>query len=245
VIVRISGINALTGLPLTAQDINFGNDDNLDGDNNPFTRLTDAAGQWAYEVVPPGTYTITEIQPRGFLAGKEQNADPNLPAPTSGDNVVKGVVASSYFSNIVDGPGHVRGPFNFGELRPITIAGIVFHDLNNDGVRQGSEGVVPGAVLTLTGRDDLGNPVLRTAVANSAGAFQFTNLRPSSAAGYSITVTAPNRSWAVGKTSGPRGAFTIGRVSGVVATVGMDLVDFEFGLIGNGDTTPSKKNLLV
>jgi hypothetical protein len=242
--VTVSGINAISGQPLTAADINFGHDDNLDGDNNPFTRVTDSTGRWAFEVLPPGTYTITETQPSSYFDGKEQNGDPLQPPPTSGDNTTsKGVVTSSFFQGIVETPGQVRGPFNFGELLPGTISGITFRDTNNDGVRESGEGLAPGLVVTLTGTDDLGNKVVKTAVTNGAGGFQFTHLRPSDSAGYTLTLKVPTGAKA-SKTSGPTGSFTVGSISHIFVVPGQNLVNFELGILVP-TSSGSKRDLLV
>ena len=45
---------------------------------------------------------------------------------------------------------------NFGELKPASLTGFVFNDANNDGSRAGDTGI-PGATVTLTGTNDLGD----------------------------------------------------------------------------------------
>ncbi len=239
--VTISGINALTGLPLAPSDIDFGNDDNLDGDNNPFTRRTDATGLWAFEVIPPGDYTITLTQPAGYFPGALQNGDPSLPAPTTGTTTKNGAVISEFFSGIVEAPAQVRGPFNFAELKPSTIGGIAFWDSSNNGVYQNGEMLATNVLITLTGVDDQGHRVTQTVNTNAVGAFAFTNLRPSDAAGYTITLTPPSGTKA-GKTSGPSGSRNVGSVSHIVLGEAANL-DFQLGILG--DPVASKRNLLV
>jgi len=75
----------------------------------------------------------------------------------------------------------------FGERVPASLAGFVYLDANNDGVKQGRAACINGVFITLTGTDALGNPVNLIATTASGGAWSFTNLRPSSAAGYTIT----------------------------------------------------------
>jgi hypothetical protein len=240
--VTISGINALAGLPLTAADINFGHDDNLDGDHNPFTRRTDSSGRWAFEIVPPGDYTITMTQPAGYLPGAMQNGDPNKPAPATGTITTKnGMVVSEFFSGTVESPGQVRGPFSFAELRPSTVSGIASWDSNNDGVYESGESVAPNVLITLTGMDDQGRQVKQWVYTNAQGGFAFTNLRPSDAAGYTITLNPPT-GMKVGRTSGQGGTHNVGSVSHIVLAESTDL-SFQLGILGS--PAPSKRNLLV
>ena len=110
------------------------------------TIFTDANGRWEFLPIPPGLYSIVQsAQPAGFLDGVEQNADPN---GQSGGPVI---VGNDVFSNILVEPFPIRGPFNFGELRPSSIAGVVYHDVNRNGVRDPGEPGIPGVAITLTG----------------------------------------------------------------------------------------------
>lgn len=99
VAVTVSG-TAFAGTPLarplTAADVPGG----------ALTVFTDAAGRWEFPVIPPGVYSFVETQPVGYLDGQEEDADPNGPPTTVGDD---------RFDNVVLFPFPVRGPFNFGE----------------------------------------------------------------------------------------------------------------------------------
>jgi len=180
--VTISGTNALNGAALDAADINFGVDDNLDGDNDPFTRITDALGRWAFEVLPPGTFTVTEAQPAGFFDGPEQNADTSgAPAPTIGNDQFAGIALT---------PNQIRGPFNFGE-RLGSLSGRAFIDRNANNVLDARDMGQAGLIVTLTGRDLQGNFITRFATTDASGNYTFANLAPSDANGYRLSITAP------------------------------------------------------
>jgi hypothetical protein len=77
-----------------------------------------------------------------------------------------------------------------------SLSGTVYQDNNNNGVFEPglSEAGIGNVTLTLSGTDFLGVPVsltTTTQLINPTGAYTFANLRPSSAAGYTITVTQP------------------------------------------------------
>src|SRR5439155_6035068 len=72
-----------------------------------------------------------------------------------------------------------------------TIQGLVWVDFNNDGEVDFGERAVPGVTITLTGIDDLGQPVNRAVPTDANGVYLFANLRPSDAVGYTIAETQP------------------------------------------------------
>ncbi len=74
-------------------------------------------------------------------------------------------------------------------LQPASLSGYVYLDANNDGTFQGTESPISGVTVTLTGTDDLGNPVSASTTTNSVGYYEFTGLRPGT---YTITETQPS-----------------------------------------------------
>ena len=57
-----------------------------------------------------------------------------------------------------------------------SVSGFVFHDANNDGVRDVGETGIPGVLVTLSGVDSNDNSVVRTALTRSDGSYEFTEL---------------------------------------------------------------------
>src|SRR5262249_10246022 len=82
--------------PLTPADVPGG----------ALTAITGPDGRWEFPILPPGVYSFVETQPGGFLDGQEQDADPNGPPATVGND---------RFDDVELSPFPVRGPFNFGE----------------------------------------------------------------------------------------------------------------------------------
>ena len=145
------------------------------------TTTTDASGNYQFTGLRPGSYTLTETQPAGYLSGKNtvgsQGGTAALPPASVLTNLVLPVGAST------DGVGN-----NFGELVPSSLGGTVFVDLNGNGIQEPGEPGIPGVTITLTGTDDIG--AVNTVVTTDAnGQYSLADLRPGT---YTITETQPS-----------------------------------------------------
>lgn len=63
-------------------------------------------------------------------------------------------------------------------LAPTSVSGIVFQDLNRNGLRDASEKLLADVQVVLLGTDRNGVAVNKQTVTNSTGAYSFTNLVP-------------------------------------------------------------------
>jgi uncharacterized repeat protein (TIGR01451 family) len=175
------GIGSVT-ITLTGTD-NFG---------NSVTRSiqTTANGNFLFDRLPAGTYTVVETQPGTYL-------DFNETAGTAGGTVNNGGVGSDATFNTI---GAITLPlatdatgYLFQEIRAGSIEGTVFKDANNNGVIDaGEQGVPPGEFpatphIELTGTDYAGQSVNLTTTVDGNGHYSFTNLAPSDSAGYTVT----------------------------------------------------------
>ena len=136
---------------------------------------TDSNGNFSFANLRPGTYAATEAQPGGYLQGK--NAAGNSGGTFAGD-VLSGVALAE---------GQADSGVTFGEVAPSTLAGTVYIDTNDDGIKQAGEPGVGNVAVTLTGTDDLGNAV-NTSVVTTNGAYSFAGLRPGT---YALTEATP------------------------------------------------------
>jgi fimbrial isopeptide formation D2 family protein len=161
--VRVSG-TAFPGTPLerplNAADIPGGS----------LVAITAANGRWEFPVLPPGLYSFVETQPAGFLDGLEQDADPNGPPTTVGND---------RFDNVQLFPFPVRGPFNFGEIAGRgSISGFVYVDRNSNGFRDAGEVGIPGVTVQLFGIDLAGRSATATVVTDGNGYYSFRRMTP-------------------------------------------------------------------
>nr|WP_255696655.1 SdrD B-like domain-containing protein [Sandaracinobacteroides sayramensis] len=160
------------------------------------TATTDASGNYRFDRLPPGTYTLVETQPAGFHDWREV-------AGSSGGTVNNGAFTSAPAENSIsaialaaqtDATGYI-----FQELAAGSIAGTVYRDSNNNGALDAGEtGVGPGEFpsaphLRLSGTDYAGNAVNLTRSVNATGGYLFDDLAPSDAQGYRVTqLVQPN-----------------------------------------------------
>ena len=89
-----------------------------------------------------------------------------------------------------DGPGNVLNNYSVTGSAGVTIfsnsiAGEIYQDLNDNGVRDGGEALITGQpiIVQLSGTDHLGNPV-NLGTTTSTGTYSFTGLRPGT---YTVT----------------------------------------------------------
>ena len=141
---------------------------------NPIERTTrtDAQGEYRFDELPPGRYTVTEPeQPTDTLDGR------TLPG-TGGGNATPPGSLPSEIREIVLAANRQAVNNDFAELPLGAIAGRVYADNDNDGLPDPGEPGLPGVTVVLTGINDLGNPVERTATTDGDGRYRFDGLRP-------------------------------------------------------------------
>lgn len=176
--------------------------------------VTDAQGGYEFLDLRPGTYAIQEVQPVGWLDGKEHLG------------TLQGVVQPDRFASIMVGQGSVGEQYDFGELLPATLSGHVYHDLNDNGLREPGEAGIPGTTVDLTWSTPTGVLNIQTQT-DASGYYEFVNLLPGT---YTIRETQP-AGWNDGKDKiGTQGG-TAGNdiFSAIVVTSGLVGTDNDFG----------------
>ena len=126
---------------------------------------TDANGHYEFEGLVPGTYSIVEVQPDGFIDGGDVIGN------VDGDNV--GTVGNDRFDNIVVGSGDAGMNYNFCEHEPASLKGTVYFDRNDNGVQDAGEEGIENVVIELFDRD--GNLVASTTT-DAQGNYCFDDL---------------------------------------------------------------------
>lgn len=155
---------------------------------NPVTQTVQAAadGRYVVDKLLPGTYQVDETQPDGVADGPESlGTVGGAPRGTLNPGSV-----NDRFGALVLASEEAGIDYNFGE-RGGQIAGWVYVDTNNDGIRQAGEPGIPGVSVTLTGRSASGLAVNVTVVTDANGRYVFTGLLPADATGYTLRETQP------------------------------------------------------
>ncbi|GAA2993427.1 SdrD B-like domain-containing protein [Actinokineospora diospyrosa] len=192
------------------------------------TTTTAPNGTFTFTNLAPGTYTLTETQPTGYGDGPETNGTPA--GNVSVNDVISGIVVSS---------GNTGTGYIFAEDRG-SLAGVVFDDYDNDGIKDVGE---PGlaASVHLTGTDANGTTVNQTVTSNgTTGIYTFPNLVGS--ASYTLTEDTP-----VNRLDGKE---TVGNTGGTLsppnAIIGISLAGGEDATGYNfGEVVPSSISGLV
>ena len=132
------------------------------------TTLTDANGDYQFTGLAPGTYSIVEVQPNGFLDATDHlgNVDGELRGEAS---------QNDRFTNITLNSGDVGTNYDFCEHLPASIHGTVYHDRNDNGVQDAGEEGIEGTRIMLTDAD--GNVVAET-FTDAEGNYWFSDLFP-------------------------------------------------------------------
>jgi uncharacterized repeat protein (TIGR01451 family) len=198
------------------------------------TTTTDASGNYLFSELPAGTYSVCQVeQPSGTLnsittEGVINPYNGSTGTVGSASNPADGTPTSQIVGIVLNNNGNadeVSGSpqNNFSEILPARISGWVYHDRNDDGVRDGGEEGIPGVVITLTGP----NGLTKTTTTAADGSWFFDELPPGE---YTLTETHPS-GWEDGQdTAGSKGGnATDDVISNVTLVAGDNAVNYNFG----------------
>ena len=128
------------------------------------TTQTDAAGNYRFDDLIPGVYSLREQQPAGYIQGGQT-------AGSSGGNAS----LTDIISAIALGAGVNATNYDFCEQKVASIAGTVFADLNEDCIFDLDESPISGVRIELL--DERG-VVVETTLTDSQGNYRFVDLKP-------------------------------------------------------------------
>lgn len=135
------------------------------GNRTGITTTTDATGFYIFSDILPGTYGVAETQPAGYLDGTDREGTADGTAQNPGDAIVGAVLAA----------GVTGKNYDFGELRPASISGHVYAELNGNCHWEPGEPYLAGVTIYLL--DASGNRIQST-LTDANGRYSFKNLRP-------------------------------------------------------------------
>jgi protocatechuate 3,4-dioxygenase beta subunit len=134
------------------------------GGNVIRTTTTNAQGEYLFDELAPGTYGVRELQPAGYLQGGQK-------AGSHGGNA--GV--TDQITQLVVTPEARLVEYNFCELLPVSIAGLVWADRDGDCLYDPGEAPIAGVTIQLL--DQAGN-VVATQLTDADGNYKFDGLAP-------------------------------------------------------------------
>jgi len=196
--VRDAGETGIAGVTVTVSGTDFY------GRTVSHTLSTDADGRYGRNDLLPGTYQLDQTQPAGVADGQE--ALGSVAGSARGTANPGGV--NDRFGGITLASEEAGTGYDFGELGG-QLSGYVYVDRNNNGLREAGEPGIAGVTVRLSGTAADGSVVNLSATTDASGLFQFANLLPANAAGYTLTETQPS--------AYADGLDTAGRVNGVAS----------------------------
>ncbi|WP_161604415.1 SdrD B-like domain-containing protein [Roseiconus nitratireducens] len=179
--------------------------------NRVATTVTDANGNYRFEGLRSGTYTVVELQPDGFFDGHAQAGS------------VGGTVGANRIRDIDLAAGVAATDYDFCELPPASLSGSVYVDSDQDCVRDVGERGLAGVTIEL--RDADGNRI-RTTTTDASGRYRFEGL---AAGDYMVFEVQPDGYYQGGQKLGSAGGAIVGvDLMSVSLNPGVDAVDYLF-----------------
>lgn len=161
--VRDSGDEPIAGVTVTLYDAN----------GAQVGQTTSAAdGSYAFRNLRKGQYKIVESHPAGWIDG------PDSAGKVANVVVGQAVNPGDEVRNIALKWGDAGVNYNFGEYRPASISGYVYHDRDNDGVRETGEEGLAGVQIRVEPINVLSPQAPRTVTTDANGFYQVTGLAP-------------------------------------------------------------------
>lgn len=139
---------------------------------------TDAAGEYTFQMLQPGTYSVVELTPPGLIDGGSRGG-------TIGGEIAGVVFDANTITDILLGPGQQAIDVDFCEFEPAAISGFVYHDENNNGRYEATEHPIANAEVLLI--DSEGFPV-DIVITDIRGEYRFEGL---AAGNYAILENQP------------------------------------------------------
>lgn len=177
------------------------------------TALTNSAGQYKFDDLAPGTYSVREVQPSGYLQGGQRIG-------SAGGMIA----ATDLFSQIVLGSNANAVNYDFWERLPGSISGRVHADPEADCLLGPNDMALSGVAVQLL--DAQGN-VLRTTFTSAAGEYRFHDLAPGT---YAVREVQPSGFFHGDQHVGSAGGAVAGddHIENIVIGSGNNAVDYNF-----------------
>ncbi|HVJ38167.1 MAG TPA: SdrD B-like domain-containing protein [Stenotrophomonas sp.] len=144
--------------------------------------ITDANGAYRFADLPAGSYSVSEQAAQPVVGGVTTlNGVTRAGTIDGASSGTASAVAStpSVISAIVLPAGKASIDNDFAEILPVSVAGTVFFDADNDGAQSGAQETgIANVAMELHGTDDTGANVQVDVRSDAQGHFAFEGLRP-------------------------------------------------------------------
>ena len=175
--------------------------------------LTDAAGFYQFSGLAAGIYSVSEVQPEGWLQGHQTAGSAG--GDDSSDDLI---------SDVPVGWGDALVNYDFCELMPASVQGMVWQEADANQLYDVGDVPIPGVLIELLGSSA---EVLETTQTDAQGNYRFEGLMPGV---YSIRQTQPEGLFHGGQVVGDHGG--VGSVddllTGLTLAVGSEAVAYNF-----------------
>ena len=144
---------------LTGTDVN--------GNTISRTVTSDANGNYIFNDLPAGSYTVIETQPTGYADGID-----------SVGSVGGGTSINDRFTSVPLGGGVQAASYNFGERGVNSVSGTYYldNDLTGTFTPAGGDTIIANAPVLLVGTDANGTPITLSTFTDANGNYHFANL---------------------------------------------------------------------
>jgi len=139
---------------------------------------TDAQGDYHFDQLMPGTYTVVEITPGNLIDGADHVG--TVDGVRVGDATTNDTIRAIELTS-----GQAAIDYDFCEHEPACLSGYVYHDENDNGVFESQEDPIAGATVRLL---DSSDNVVGTTQTDANGFYQFCGLRADT---YTVVETQP------------------------------------------------------
>jgi protocatechuate 3,4-dioxygenase beta subunit len=150
------------------------------GQNVSNNTVSDASGQYNFENLVPGNYTLMFVLPSNYsFTTPDQGPDENLDSDVSGNTIQNFMLRSGQDIQNMDAGAFIKG----------SIGDFVWEDINGNGIQDQDEQGIGGIKVDLQGNTGSGLQVNLTVNTDQNGRYIFDQLMPGI---YSIVITKPD-----------------------------------------------------
>jgi uncharacterized surface anchored protein len=188
------------------------------------TATTDSNGDYLFQFLQPGTYQVVETVPSNYFAvGATAGTDNGTT-----DGVVVNKTELSQIA-VLGGDNSVQN--NFAIAQAVGLSGYVYHDANNNGIREPGEQGIGGVTVVVTPVSTLdGSTAPVQAVTAADGSWSVVGLAPGT---YTVQEVTQPPGYLDGKTTagslGGTAVQSIDEIENVSLTGGQSGIEYDFG----------------